>query len=73
MPRAHHTKQVSPCVTPIHDNVLSSPEKVLIGRRAVAHTSVCALTRPLRVGYIRYMLAMPSCVRYIRYTYVRYV
>ena len=41
--------------------------------RAVAHTSVYALTRPLRVGYIRYMSAMPTCVRYIRYTYVRYV
>ena len=52
MPRAHNTKQVSPCVAPIHDNVLSLAEnRVLIGRRAVAQPSVCPLTRPLRVGY----------------------
>ena len=50
-----------------------SSVRVHIGRRAVAHTSVYALTRPLRVGYIRYVSAMPTCVRYIRYTYVRYV
>ena len=60
-----------------------SSVRVHIGRRAVAHTSVYALTRPLRVRYIRYiryiryMPAMPTCV-HIRYipampTCVRYI